>query len=558
MRRGGRLGGPATLVVAALPVAFLAVFFVWPVATIIDTGLRPDGAWHLGVVGEVLADPALQGVVAFTFGQAILSTVATLVVALPIAYVVARFRFRGRRLLHAAITVPFVLPTVVVAVAFLALLAPDGALARALGVLVPGSPPDLRGTLTAVVLAHVFFNVAVVVRVVGGLLEQLDPHLEDAAATLGAGRWRSVREVTWPLARPAVWSAAGIVFLFTFTSFGVVLLLGDPARPTLEVEIYRQTALMLDLPVAAVLALLQLAVVGSLAVAGAHRQRVTAIEQPLVTGPERGRRPATVGERWLVRATVAATVVGLGTPLAVLVARSLRTPDGWGTDWYRALADTSRSGPFLVAPIEAVANSLVFAVAATVVALVVGGLASVVIARGTGRGTRLLDAALVLPLGVSAVTVGFGFLITLDSPPLDLRASPLLVPLAQALIAVPFVIRAVVPVLRSVDARLREAAAVLGAPPRRVWREIDLAFAGRALAVAAGFAFAISLGEFGATVFLARPDRPTVPVVILRLLGRPGAENLGQALALSTILMVLTTAALLAIGRIRVPRRAVT
>lgn len=156
-----------------------------------------------------------------------------------------------------------------------------------------------------------------------------------------------------------------------------------------------------------------------------------------------------------------------------------------------------------------------------------------------------------LPLGTSAVTVGFGFLITLDTPPLDLRDSWLLVPLAQALVGAPFVIRVMLPVLRAVDHRLRESAAVLGASPVKVWREVELPIVGRALGIAAGFAFAVSLGEFGATVFIARPDSPTLPVAVARLLGRAGEVNYGQAMALSTILMLVCAASLLILENLR-------
>ena len=138
---------------------------------------------------------------------------------------------------------------------------------------------------------------------------------------------------------------------------------------------------------------------------------------------------------------------------------------------------------------------------------------------------RGFDALLMLPLGTSAVTVGFGFLITLDKPPLDLRESWILVPLAQALVGVPFVVRVMLPVLRAVDDRLREAAAVLGASPLRVWREVELPLARPGAGIAAGFAFAVSLGEFGATVFIARPDSPTLPVAVARLLGRAGTST---------------------------------
>ena len=153
-----------------------------------------------------------------------------------------------------------------------------------------------------------------------------------------------------------------------------------------------------------------------------------------------------------------------------------------------------------------------------------------------------------------ADALGFGFVIAFDDPPLELRGSPWLVPIVQALVAAPFVVRIVAPALRSIDEQLREAAAVLGASPARVWREVDLPLVLRALGVAAGFAFAFSLGEFGATVFVARSDWPTVPVAIFRFLSRPGAINAGQAAALGVILMVLTAATVLVADRVTARR----
>jgi thiamine transport system permease protein len=159
-----------------------------------------------------------------------------------------------------------------------------------------------------------------------------------------------------------------------------------------------------------------------------------------------------------------------------------------------------------------------------------------------------------LPLGASAVMLGFGFVIAFDRWPVDFRSAPWIVPVVQALVAMPFVVRAVAPTLRAIDERQREAAALLGASPGRVRREIDLPIVGRALAVAAGFAFAISLGEFGATVFLARADNPTLPVAIFRFLGRPGELNAAQAYALAVILMAVTVTSVLVVERVR-PRR---
>ncbi|WP_055570386.1 ABC transporter permease [Streptomyces prasinopilosus] len=538
-----RRGTAARLGLMALPVAFFAVFFAYPVTAIVARGLKADGVWRLGRIGEVLAQSDVRQVLWFTTWQALVSTVLTLLVALPGAYVLARFDFPGRQLLRAVVTVPFVLPTVVVGTAFLALVGRGGLLDELWGV-------RLDTTVWAILLAHVFFNYAVVVRTVGGLWGQLDPRQEEAARMLGASRFTAWRTVTLPALAPAVAAAALMVFLFTFTSFGVVQILGGPTFATLEVEIYRQTSEIFDLSTAAVLTMIQFAAVGAILALHAWtvRRRETALR--LVDASRTARRPHGAGQWALLAGVVATVAVLLLLPLAVLVERSF----GAGLGHYRALTRDD-GGVFLVAPIEAVGNSLGYAVAATAIAVVIGTLASAALTRrDAGRLVRGFDALLMLPLGVSAVTVGFGFLIALDEPPLDLRASWILVPLAQALVGVPFVVRTMLPVLRAVDVRLREAAAVLGASPWRVWREVDLPMVRRAVLVAAGFAFAVSLGEFGATVFIARPDNPTLPVAVARLLGRPGEINYGQAMALSTILMLVCAVALLLLERLRTDR----
>ncbi|PJN00094.1 iron ABC transporter permease [Streptomyces sp. CB01201] len=532
----------------ALPLVFFALFFAWPVAAIVGRGLKADGAWQFGRITEVLGDPDIGHVLWFTTWQALASTALTLAIALPGAYVFARLDFPGKQLLRAAVTVPFVLPTVVVGTAFLALLGRGGLLDQLWGV-------RLDTTVWAILLAHVFFNYAVVVRTVGGLWSQLDPRQEEAARVLGASRLAAWRRVTLPALGPAVAAAALMVFLFTFTSFGVVQILGGPTFSTLEVEIYRQTAELLDLPTAAVLTIVQFAAVGAILAVHAWtvRRRESALK--LVDPAQTARRPRGAAQRVLLGSVLAVVALLILLPIGVLVQRSLDTPDGYGFGYYRALQAAGDNGSFLVPPIEAIGNSLQYALAATAIALVVGGLAAAALARrGTGRLMRSFDALLMLPLGVSAVTVGFGFLITLDKPPLDLRTSWILVPLAQALVGTPFVVRIMLPVLRAVDGRLREAAAVLGASPLRAWREVDLPLVRRALLVAAGFAFAVSLGEFGATVFIARPDHPTLPVAVARLLGRAGDLNYGQAMALSTILMVVCAVSLLVLERIRTDR----
>lgn len=537
-------GNAARLGLVALPVVFFAVFFAYPVTAIVARGLKVDGVWRLGRIADVVGQSDVRHVLWFTTWQALASTALTLLVALPGAYVFARFDFPGKQVLRAVVTVPFVLPTVVVGTAFLALVGRGGLLDELWGV-------RLDTTVWAILLAHVFFNYAVVVRTVGGLWAQLDPRQEEAARMLGASRFAAWRWIILPALGPAVAAAALMVFLFTFTSFGVVQILGGPTFSTLEVEIYRQTSEIFDLSTAAVLTIIQFAAVGAVLALHAWTVRRREATLRLVDASVTARRPRGAGQWALLAGVLGSIVVLLLLPLAVLLQRSLDAPD---FGYYRALTRDD-GGLFLVPPIEAVGNSLRYAVAATAIAVLIGGLAAAALTRrDAGRFVRGFDALLMLPLGVSAVTVGFGFLIALDEPPLDLRSSWILVPLAQALVGVPFVVRTMLPVLRAVDVRLREAAAVLGASPWRAWREVDLPMVRRALLIAAGFAFAVSLGEFGATVFIARPDNPTLPVAVARLLGRAGEVNYGQAMALSTILMIVCAVALLVLERLRTDR----
>ena len=521
-----------TFAAVAVPSAFIVAFFGYPVAAILWRGLGHDG---VGALGDVVGSARQRGIIWFTLWQAAVSTVLTLVVALPGAAMVARFTGRRRRVFRALVTVPFVLPTIVVAGAF------EGVFER-FGL--QEGDLRLRHTVWAILAAHVFFNYAVVVRVVGSYWAGLDGRVEDQAAVLGAPRWRTFLEVTLPRLRPAVASAAAIVFLFSFTSFGVVLVLGGPRRATIETEIYRFAVTRSDLSGAAALAVVQLVAVLALVVVSTRLERrrpVTAVM---------ARRAARSGSRRLLIVNLAVMAVVLGTPLAVLVERSFRVEGGWSLRHYGALAHRARQLP---APAtDALLNSVVFAVVATAIAVVVGGLASLVVVHGRRGLGRAFDLGLTLPLGVSAVTIGFGILIALDEPPLDLRTSWWVVPIAHALVGIPFVVRSVVPVLRSIDASVREAAAMLGASPARVRREIDVPIGARGLAVGAGFAFAVSLGEFGATSFLPRdPNRLTAPVALFRLLGTPGAVLRGQAMALAVVLMLLVAVAVVVIESAR-------
>lgn len=542
-----------------LPLTFLAIFYFYPLGRMLYLSLArmPENSTPFI---DALISPAIRGVIGFTFWQAGLSTLLTLLIGLPGAYLLANYNFRGKSLLRALTGVPFVMPTLVVAAAFSALLGPRGWVNLLLmEFLALDAPPiTFLHTFGAILCAHVFYNLTIVLRMVGDFWEHLDPHLSDAARVLGANRRQAFLRVTLPLLTPAISAAALLVFIFDFTSFGVILVLGGPGFATLEVEIFYQTISLFNLPMAAVLSILQLLI--SLAMTMLYARLATQLSQPLNlrASQQIQKRTHNFGDRLFAGLWTGLLLAITVVPLLALATQSLFSLDGEGTRqltgaFYRELWLNRQDALFYAAPSTAMGISLAYAFLTVLLALGIGFPAAWALSRDrTAPLNRLLDVLLMLPLGTSSVTLGLGFMIALAHPPLDLRASPLLIPLAHTLVAFPFVVRSLVPALQSIQPRLRQAAATLGATPAQVIRHVDLPLIGRAALVAATFAFTISIGEFGATSLLSRPEYPTLPVTIYRLLSRPGALNYGQALALSTILMLTSIGGMLAIEKLRV------
>lgn len=498
-----------------VPAAFLVAFMVIPAAMVVRHALDPSAL-------EVLASWSTWQIVLLAAAQALLSTALTLLIGVPLANAVTRYRYRGRALAQALLTVPFVLPTVIVALAFRELLG--------------------GGTgLALVILAHAFVNLAVVVRIVGSHWAQVDPRAESVARTLGAGAWTAFRTVTLPTLRPALASSAAVVFTFCFTSLGIVLILGDASTRTLEGQVLRRTSLLLDFPGAAALALVQLLIVTAVLLlgtrAGAHAQRL------------QSRQLLALPARWLPRVAILGAA-GLGAimvllPILALLRSSLGGSDGWTLAWWTNLGAIDAGTTRIGSPLDALRTSAWFALLTGVIASIIGGCAALAVLQP--RIGRIIVLAALAPLGISAATIGLGTLLAYGRPPMDLRGTGLLVPLAHALVAVPLVVAVAAPSLRSADPRLSQVAATLGARPTRAFATAYGPILLVVMVAAAGLAAAVSLGEFGAASFLALEGSPTVPVQIVRLLSRPGEQSVGSASALAVILAVATLVLVLAV-----------
>ena len=538
-----RLGWGAAVV---LILTFLTIFFAWPVSAMLLRGITDDaGALDFSAFGEVLATGRTWAIVGHTLTMALAGTAGSVLFGIPAAYILYRTDFPGRTILRSITLVPFVLPTVVVGVAFRALLGPNGPL----GFL------GIDQTTWAVIAAMIFFNISLVARQVGGLWQMLDPRTVEAARSLGASRTRAFLTVTLPALTPAISASAGLVFLYCSTAYSLVRTLGTPGVGTLETEVFRQTQTFLDLRTAAVFSALQVVfVLASVWVT----QRLTRNTTTALRLQQPHRQKLSRADWFPLTVTTFAVVVIVLWPMLSLVERSLATDDGgYGLHNYRLLA-TSPGDGFVggATAAQALEHSLKIALDATLICLVMSILIALLItrqvrSRALMRAQRFLDTFIMLPLGISAVTIGFGFLVSIHAWNPTLGQSGVLVPLAQAVVALPLVVRSLIPILSAVDPKQRQAAAVLGASPTRVFRTVDGPYLLRAVGLAAGLSFSVSLGEFGATSFLASPEYQTLPVYIVRLLSRPGADNYGMALAAAVVLGVVAGTALLLGERIR-------
>ena len=506
-----------TPLVLAVPVVAVGAFVITPIVVLAaraGTALAPT-----------LTSARTAEVLAFTVAQALVSTLVAVAIGVGPGIVLARHRVPGRRTALSVLTAVFVLPTVVMAAGVRALLP---------------TPLD-RGPI-AIITAHALFNLAVVVRMVAAVV--IPDSAVAAARTLGARPTTVVTTVVLPIVRPALIAAASVVFAFSFTSYGIVRILGDIGTSTIEVEIWRQAVQLGRVDTAVALTVVQVLALGVAVGIGSAAARRTAVRWG--PGAVAGRTPAgPIGSM----AVLGVVLIGVA-PLAALVHASIRVADGYSlSGWANLLDDTIRPGLRLgLDPADALARSLVTAAVAATAAVTVGALTGVGVAT-TGRIGRAVDAVVMIPIAVSAVTVGLGLVVTFATPPVDWRAAWFMLPLGHALVALPFVLRPLLGAARSVDERLRWAAATLGAPPLRAVATGLLPALRRPLVAGAGLAAAVSLGEFGASSVLSRSGGETLPVVIERLLARTGGDFQARGHALAVVLAATTVALVALVDR---------
>ncbi len=566
----------------------LLVVFYYPVASVLREAIVRSGQLTLAPLLDVLADPFYTGVAhylftaplsipegilewvragfppvefglfGFTIYQALLSTIASVIVGLPGAYLLSRYEFRGRRTLRSLTILPFVLPSIMVAVGFLAMFSQNGVLNDILGAFGLDSI-NLLFTLEIIVLAHAFYNAPLVTRLVTASWETVDARRIETARALGASPLRAFRDVVLPQLLPSLLTAALLTFMFTFMTFPIVLALGGLRLATVEVWLYASVQ-NLELAEAAALGTLETVLTLTLTYlylryesrhVNSRGSGVSLSRKRLYTEWRTLRDPVRVG---LAVYGIAVLVLFVG-PLASMVIESVTGPNGQFTlAYYEFLLRQQTSAAVgTVKPLPAIKNSLIFGVGTLLLAVPMGVVVSVMAARG-GTGSRVAETMMTAPLAVSGVVVGLGLLQTLvfGTVVADYRivvGGALAIVLAHAVAAYPFVTRNVAPALLGLDSRLLDSARSLGATRFRVLLDIELPLVATAVLAGGAFAFAISIGEFDTTVLLAEGvSSYTMPVALERNIGnRSLGPSLGPATAMGTILLIITAASFLVI-----------
>jgi thiamine transport system permease protein len=499
--------GSASWVIAALLATTLGVVMVWPVLTLLSAHWSPAGIVDV-LRGSSAADRQARSAVVFTVVVAVTSSALTVGVGVPLVEIIAR-SMPGARVARALLIAPFALPSVVVASALRASL-----------------PDAVQPGWTAILIAHLVFNLSVVVRLVGDRRAQIDERLLAAATTAGFGPWRSWWVAVFPALRASVVQSALLVAAFCATSYGVVVVLGDSSQRTIDILIVRELNDRLRLDRVATLVVLQLPVLAALLLVAAQAGRHDTPGRG-VGGWTRRPRIASTYAAW----SLVLLVVAL--PLVVMTLRSVRIDGRWSLAALAALTD-----PLPGSNWSALASLGVSARAALLAAAVTGivGAAAGLVMAGGGTPGRIVSAITALPLALSAVVIGVAMLVEFDSDWGDLRSRWFMVPIAHAIAALPIAARLVATARRRIDPRLLVAAATLGLSPWQRGRWVLAPLLRRSVIASTGVSAAISLGDFGAASVLARTGAPPVPVAIGRLLGRPGAEPFALAMALSVVL----------------------
>jgi len=533
-----------TKLILSFPITFLIIFFYLPIISIIHEGLWDNGL-TLKYLKAVLSNSYHRGIIFFTIGQALASTLLTLALGLPGAYIFAKYDFPGKSFVKAILTVPFVMPSIMVALGFILLFGKQGFFTQLIG-----RDLGILYSWKAILIAHAFYNFSVVVRMVSSLWQRINPHYEEVAMSLGARGFTLFRKVTLPMLLPGIFASSMLTFIFCFLSFSIPLILGGYRYATIEVDIFTSIMTLLDFKIGSALAIIQLTLsfvfmyiyIKSLDMyAKAEEQRVFRRPQKLTLRELIGLKGLLIGIYSVI------VFIFIISPLLAVLYDSLIFQGRFSLEWYRRVFSAEYNPIFGANTLIAIKNSLLFGFSAVLLSTTVALIIAYALHRWQFKGKNIFEALVMLPLGSSAITLGLGYIRTFHRPPLELLGTWYIIVFAHTIIAYPFVLRAISAVLKKIKPNLKEAALSLGAKEWQAFIKVELPLALGGIIVGAIFAFAMSIAELGATYMLYQPEYTTITIAVYRFLS---ARQWGSASALSVILMIVSAVSFMIIERV--------
>lgn len=507
------------------------LFFVLPVGVVYVrafTDTPPGGA--LAVVGEILGSSRTASILTFTTAQAALSALLGVLIALPVAYAVSHYEFPGRHLIYSLSLIPFVLPSIIVVVCMISFYGKSGLVNTLLG-----TDYNLVYNFAGIVIAHVFYNFSLAVRIIGAAWRSIDKRYRETAESLGERRWGMLRRVTLPLLAPALCTGFLLIFIYTFLSFGIILVFGGVRFSTLETAIYQEMFVNLDLTAAAVYSIVQLVVsFGFVALSTRLIHASSGVEIESEGRLPRIRDAAPAARILLTAYLVLIAIFVLG-PILTMIGRAFRDSHGAvSLENFRELlvpgaADRNIESIIRSTVAGVILRSIAIALASgTLVFLTAAALALSM----RGRPRTVFESLLQLPIGASLVTVSLGLRLLWDGvvPPV------MLIVIGQFFIAFPLVFRIVRTGVEELgDAPVRSAQ-ILGAGRWALLRDIEVPLLKRSLLNAYAYAVALPFADLTVVLTAGRARIATFPVAIYRLIG---FRSFDLALALATIYIVI-------------------
>ncbi|MDA3808979.1 MAG: iron ABC transporter permease [Spirochaetaceae bacterium] len=533
---------------------FLLIIFYIPLSGILIKGVQNENGQFsfLGIWGIISSTYYIK-IIFFTFFQALVSTLLSVAIGIPGAWILSHYKFPGKKLLKAVITIPFILPSILVVLGFVLFFGNNGLLNQTLSALGFGNLKILY-SFKAIIIAHIFYNFPIAIRIIASLWGKIPESQMMAAKSLGAGKVRVFRTITLHQIMPAILTSAMIIFIYCFMSFAIILVLGGgPERSTIEVEVYRLAKVSLDYNKGSSLALIQSSLTLFFMFLYSSLEKLKNYEEKLLpsSNPEKYRLKLDLKSFFIIFYFIFVLLLIIAPLLSVVLesfkeSRSLSGNSHFSLYWYKQIFDRGNSGTYSKVAFNSLKNSLFYAFFTVLLTIPVSTLVSWLITRKKLKFPGLTELFFLLPLGISSVILGLSYMRLSNILPVYFRGNATLVVLAHTVIALPLVIKPILSIFRKVKISLREAALNLGATGFRAFWDIELPLIKSGLLTGATFAFAVSIGEMNATLMLAQPGTTTLPISIYRLIS---SYKFYGACALGTILMLICLLAFLAIEK---------